>query len=101
MIKSEHVFNFSYIFWVVFILENLISADKDDNTVNLSTLQHTVLYSVMQSDENSKSGDVVLNSFNRAFWVEYNILDQIYKNKYVRTILMMILILYNIIQNSF
>ena len=34
-----------------------------------------VSYSVMQSDENSISGDVVLDSFNRAFWDDYNILD--------------------------
>ena len=50
----------------------------------------------MQSDGNSISGDVVLDSFNRVFWDEYNILEQIYKSKYVRIIF--ILILYNIIQ---
>ena len=54
-------------------------------------------YSVMQSDGNSISGDVVLDSFNRAFWDVYNILDQIYKSKYVRINLMIILIFYNTI----
>ena len=52
----------------------------------------------MQSDGNSIYGDVVLNSFNRAFWDEYNILAQLYKSKYVRVIFMIILILSNIIQ---
>ena len=52
----------------------------------------------MQSDGNSISGDVVLNSFNREFWDEYNILDQTYKSKYLWIIFMMIFILYNIIQ---
>ena len=56
------------------------------------------LYSVMQSDGNSISGDGVLDNFNRAHLDEFNILHQIYKSKYVRTIFMMILILYNIIQ---
>ena len=32
---------------------------------------------------------------------EDNILDQIYKNKYVRIIIMMILILYNIYENAY
>ena len=52
----------------------------------------------MQSDGNSISGDVVLDSFNRAYLDEFNILDQINESKYVRIIFMIILILYNIIQ---
>ena len=52
----------------------------------------------MQSDGNS--GDVVLDSFNKKSRDKENILDQIYKNKYVRIITMMILILYNILQKS-
>ena len=40
-------------------------------------------YSVMQSDGNSFCGDVVSDSFNNTFRDEYNILDQIYKSKYV------------------
>ena len=52
----------------------------------------------MQSDGNSISGDVVLDSFNRAYLDECNILDEIYESKYVRINFMMILILYNIIQ---
>ena len=44
----------------------------------------------MQPDGNSISGDVVLDSFNRAYLDEFNILVQIYKSKYVRNIFMMI-----------
>ena len=50
------------------------------------------MYSVMQSNGNSFGEDVVLDK------KEDNILDQIYQNRYVRIIFMMILILYNIIQ---
>ena len=35
----------------------------------------------MQSDGNSISGDVILDSFNRAYLDEFDILDQIYKSK--------------------
>ena len=52
----------------------------------------------MQSDGNSFYGDVVSDRFTKTFWDEDNILDQIYKIKYVRIIFMMILILYNIIR---
>ena len=55
-------------------------------------------YSVMQSDGNSFCGDVVLNSFDKASRDKDNILDQVYKSKYVRISIMMILILYNIIR---
>ena len=48
----------------------------------------------MHSDGNSFCGDVVLNSFNKAFRVEDNILDQVYESKYVRIIIMMIFIIY-------
>ena len=41
-------------------------------------------YSVMQSDGNSYCGDVVLDSFNKVYWDEDTILEQIYKRKYVR-----------------
>ena len=58
---------------------------------------NSIFYSVMQSDRNSISGDVVLDG-NRVYLDEFNILDQIYKSKYVRIIFMMIFILYNIIQ---
>ena len=44
----------------------------------------------MQSDGNSFAGDVVLESFNKASQDEDNILDQIYKSKYVRIFIMMI-----------
>ena len=57
-----------------------------------------VLYSVMQSHGNSFCGDVVLISFNKASRDDDNILDQVYKSKYVRIFIMMILILYNIIR---
>ena len=52
----------------------------------------------MQSDGNSFSGDVVLGSFNKTSWDETNMLDQIYKSKYVRINIMMILIVYNIVR---
>ena len=53
---------------------------------------------MMQSDWNSFCGDVVSYSFNKTSRDEDNILYQIYKSKYVRIIIMMILILYNIIR---
>ena len=53
------------------------------------------IYSVMQSDGNSFCGDVVLDSFNMMYRDEDNILYQIYRSKYFRIIIMMILILYN------
>ena len=37
----------------------------------------------MQSDGNSFWGDVVLESFNKAYRDEYNIFDQMIKSKYV------------------
>ena len=57
-------------------------------------------YSVMQSDGNSFYGDVFLDSFNKTSWEEDKISDQIYKNKYIRIIIMVVLILYNIIRKS-
>ena len=42
-------------------------------------------------------GDVVLNSFNKASRDEDNILDRVYKSKYVRIFIMMTLIPHNII----
>ena len=57
------------------------------------------IYSVMQSDGNIFGGDVVLDSLNKASQNEDNIFDQIYiTSKYVRNIITMILILYNIIR---
>ena len=53
------------------------------------------LYSVMQSDGNSFGGDVILDTFNIAYWDEDNILDQIYCSIYVRIFIMMFLILFN------
>ena len=52
----------------------------------------------MQSDGNSFCEDVVLNSFNKEAREEDNILDKVYKRKYVRTFIMMILFLYDIIR---
>ena len=52
--------------------------------------------SVMQSDGNSVGGDVVFDSFNKTTRDKDNILDQIYRSKYVRIIFMMILLLENI-----
>ena len=53
---------------------------------------------MVQSYGNSFCGDVVLNSFKKASQDEDNILDQVYKSKYVRIFIMMILILYNLIR---
>ena len=55
-------------------------------------------YSVMQSDGNGFDGDVVSDSFNKASRDEDNLLDKIYNSKYIRLIIMMILIIYNIIR---
>ena len=57
-------------------------------------------YSVMQSDGNNFYGYVVWDSFNKKSRDEDNILEQIYSSKYVRIIIMMILILYKIIRKS-
>ena len=62
------------------------------------TEQRRMVYTVMQSDGNSFSGDVVSNNCNKTSRDEDNILDQIYKSKYVWIFIMMILILYNIIR---
>ena len=50
--------------------------------------------SVMQSEDgNSFCGDVVLGSFKKSSMLEGNILDQIYRSKYDRINLMMILVI--------
>ena len=54
----------------------------------------TLMSSVMQSDGNRFGGDVVFDSFNKASRDEQDILDQIYKSKYVCIIFLIILILY-------
>ena len=54
----------------------------------------TFIYSVMQSDGNSFYGDVVSESFKKTSRDVDKILDQTYKSKYIRIIIMMILILY-------
>ena len=51
----------------------------------------------MQSDGNSFWGDAVLDSFNKASKDNDIILDQIYKRKFVRNFIIMILIFYNIL----
>ena len=53
---------------------------------------------MIESEGNRFCGDVVLNSFNKVCRDEDNILDQVYESEYVRTFIMMILILYNIIR---
>ena len=42
-------------------------------------LIRTNFYSVMQSDGNSFCGDVILDSFNKAYWKE-----EFFKNKYIK-----------------
>ena len=58
-------------------------------------------YSLMQSDGNRFFGDVVLDSFNKESRDEDIILDQIYKSKYVRILIKIILILLNIFENAY
>ena len=48
-------------------------------------------YSVMQSGRNSFYGDVVSDSFHKAFPDEDTILEQIFRSKYVRIVIMKIL----------
>ena len=55
-------------------------------------------YTVMQSDGNRLYGDVVSESYNKTSRDEDNISDQISKSRYVRIIIMIISILYNIIR---
>ena len=50
----------------------------------------------MQSDGNSFCGDIVSYSFNKTFRDEDN--NLYYESKYVRIIIMVILILYNILR---
>ena len=52
----------------------------------------------MQSDGNSFCGDVVSESFDKTSQDEDKILDQIYKSKYFRIIIVMISIPYNIMR---
>ena len=52
----------------------------------------------MQLDGNGFCGDGVTDSFNKAYWDDNNILDQIYKSKYVQIFIVMILILSNTIR---
>ena len=52
----------------------------------------------MQSDGNSFSGDVVLDSFNKASRDAETILEQVDESKYVKIFIIMILILYNMIR---
>ena len=54
-------------------------------------------YSVIQSDGNSFCGNVGPAGFNKTSRDEDNILDQKFKSRYVRIIMMMILFLYKII----
>ena len=71
-----------------------------DVFIFMEVLYFIVRRGVMQSDRNSFCRDVVSGSFNKTSWNEDNILDQIYKSKYVRIIIMLILILYNILRNT-
>ena len=52
----------------------------------------------MQSDGNSFGGTVVSGSFKKTLRDKENISDQINKSEYVRIIIMMIFILYNIMR---
>ena len=50
----------------------------------------------MQSDGSNFGGDVVSDSLKMTFREGVNILNQIYESKYVRIIIIMILVFYNI-----
>ena len=65
--------------------------------VNLAHSIRGTRQNIPVTDENSFGGDVVLDSFNKATQEEDNILEKVYHSKYVRIILM-ILILYKIIR---
>ena len=56
-----------------------------------NTGQMLTMYGVMQSDGNIFQGDVVSDSFHKASPDEDNILEQIYRSKYVRIVIMKIL----------
>ena len=55
----------------------------------MSGEQDIITYSVMQSDGNSFCGDVISDTFNKASRDEDNILELIYKKKYVYVIFML------------
>ena len=59
-------------------------------------MQHWYCSVQCESDGNNFWGDVVLDSFNKAWKDEDNILDKIYK--FVRNFILMILVFYNIIR---
>ena len=57
----------------------------------------------MQSDGNSFYRDVVLDSFNKASWNEYTILNQIYEKEIcfiIMSFIIMILILITLHENA-
>ena len=54
----------------------------------------------MQSDGNSFEGDVVLDCFNMAYWIEDSILDQNMNNKYFWIFIMKTLTLRVIVENA-
>ena len=60
------------------------------------------VYSVMHSDGNNFWGEVILNSFINASGDEDSILAKhIYRSKYVRIFIMMIIIFHNMIENAY
>ena len=71
--------------------ENIIQTFFNKVSANMLREDSKVgCYRVMQSDRNSFCGDVVLESFYKASRDEGSILDQIYKSKYARTIIVKI-----------
>ena len=79
-------------------IHNIRSALPEPEIEILYTVYEEGKYNVMQSDGNSFHRDVVSDSFNETSRDENSMSDQIYVSKYVRSIIMMILILYNIVR---
>ena len=70
-------------------------------TANQSYLEvQNRLKSVMQSDRNSYSGDVVLDSVNMAFSYEDNILDLIYEKQIFSDLDLQNIHIYKVIQQG-
>ena len=79
-------------------LSQIYKSDDPYKNKSKGILTSHALYSVMQSDGNSFCGDVFSDSFNKISRDEDSILYPIYNIKYVRIIIMLILILYNFIR---
>ena len=64
----------------VFLNSSMIASGQIKQIIYLILITKMLWYSVMQSDGNSFYGDVVLDSFNMAYWYENIILEQNHEN---------------------